>query len=114
MPEAAPPATGPLFDLTGHVAVVTGGNCGIGLGMAEGLARSGADIAVWGTNEAKNAAAAERLAAHGVEAQAFRCDVGDEEQVDAAFAATLEAFGQGRQHVRQRRRRRPGPSRSSR
>jgi NAD(P)-dependent dehydrogenase (short-subunit alcohol dehydrogenase family) len=42
------------FDLTGHVALVTGGNSGIGLGMAEGLAGAGADVAIWGTNEDKN------------------------------------------------------------
>ena len=50
------------FDLTGKVALITGGNGGIGLGFAEGLAASGADIAIWGTNAAKNKAAAERLA----------------------------------------------------
>ena len=46
-----------LFDLEGRVALVTGGNGGIGLGMAEGLASAGAAVAIWGTNEAKNAAA---------------------------------------------------------
>ena len=81
------------FDLTGHVALVTGGNSGIGLGMADALAEAGADVAVWGTDEAKNAAAAERLGAHGTKVVALRCDVGDEAEVEAAFAATLEALG---------------------
>jgi NAD(P)-dependent dehydrogenase (short-subunit alcohol dehydrogenase family) len=81
------------FDLTGHCALVTGGNSGIGLGMAEALAQAGADVAIWGTNADKNAAAQEQLAAHGTKAVAVRCDVGDEGQVDAAFAETLEALG---------------------
>lgn len=85
-----PPA---LFDLTGHVALVTGGNGGIGLGMARGLARAGAAIAVWGTNADKNGAAAEELRDLGADAEAFRCDVSDEEQVKASMAATLERFG---------------------
>ena len=82
-----------LFDLTGHVALVTGGNSGIGLGMAHGLARCGADVCVWGTNAERNAAAADELAAHGTRVHAVRCDVGDEEAVAAAFAGTLERFG---------------------
>ncbi|MEA3075716.1 MAG: hypothetical protein QOF60_624 [Actinomycetota bacterium] len=81
------------FDLTGHVALVTGGNSGIGLGMAEALAQAGADVAIWGTNEAKNADAAARLEKHGTKVAAFRCDVGDEEQVDTAFKATVDELG---------------------
>ena len=50
-----------VFDLSGKVALVTGGNGGIGLGMAEGLATAGAAVAIWGTNEAKNASAVARL-----------------------------------------------------
>jgi NAD(P)-dependent dehydrogenase (short-subunit alcohol dehydrogenase family) len=82
-----------LFDLTGHVALVTGGNSGIGLGMAEGLASCGADIAIWGTNEAKNEAATKQLAALGTKVAAFKCDVGEESEVTSAFDATLDAFG---------------------
>ena len=81
------------FDLTGKVALVTGGNSGIGLGMAMAMAQAGADIAIWGTNAAKNAAAAEKLAATGRKVQALECDVGDEAAVEAAFAKTLAAFG---------------------
>ena len=80
-------------DLQGHVAVITGGNGGIGLGMAHGLAAAGAGVAIWGTNEEKNARAAKELAAHGRRVEAFRCDVRHEEQVVETFAATVAAFG---------------------
>jgi NAD(P)-dependent dehydrogenase (short-subunit alcohol dehydrogenase family) len=82
-----------LFDLRDHVALVTGGNSGIGLGMARALASAGADVAVWGTNEDKNEAARAELEALGTRVVALRCDVGDEEQVEGAFAATVEALG---------------------
>jgi NAD(P)-dependent dehydrogenase (short-subunit alcohol dehydrogenase family) len=81
------------FDLTGKVALVTGGNSGIGLGMAMAMAEAGADIAIWGTNAAKNAAAEKRLAATGRKVSALLCDVSDEKAVDAAFAATLKIMG---------------------
>ncbi|QQS24108.1 MAG: SDR family oxidoreductase [Actinomycetota bacterium] len=82
-----------LFDLRGHHALITGGNSGIGLGMAEGLARHGAAVAIWGTSPQKNAAAVTHLSALGGEAWAAECDVGDEQQVEDAFAATLDALG---------------------
>ena len=81
------------FDLTGKTAIITGGNSGIGLGMAEALARAGANISVWGTNEAKNAAAVQKLQACGVSAMAVECDVGDEAAVEAAFAHTVAQLG---------------------
>jgi NAD(P)-dependent dehydrogenase (short-subunit alcohol dehydrogenase family) len=86
-------ATTSPFDLTGHVAVVTGGTSGIGLGMAEGLARAGADVAVWGRDEARNARAREHLEAFGTRVLALRCDVSDPADVDAAFAATVDGLG---------------------
>lgn len=81
------------FDLSGKVALVTGGNGGIGLGMAEGLAAAGADIAIWGTNADKNAAAAARLAVHGRKVHTEVCNVGDEAAVDEAMRRTVGALG---------------------
>ncbi|MCW0214612.1 MAG: SDR family oxidoreductase [Pseudonocardia sp.] len=83
----------PYFDLTGQVALVTGGNSGIGLGMAHGLAKAGADVCIWSTNVENNEKAAAALAEHGTKVRAFRCDVGDEQAVTDTFAATLAEFG---------------------
>jgi NAD(P)-dependent dehydrogenase (short-subunit alcohol dehydrogenase family) len=82
-----------IFDLTGKTALITGGNGGIGLGMARGLANRGCDIAIWGTNVAKNATAKAEIEALGVRVVDFVCDVGDQAQVEATLAATLEAMG---------------------
>src|SRR5262245_46620672 len=81
------------FDLSDKVALITGGNSGVGLGMAEGLAAAGAAVCVWGTNADKNTAAAERLRAHGGRVQTLVCDVGDEAAVERAFAETIAALG---------------------
>ncbi|MFD0112532.1 SDR family NAD(P)-dependent oxidoreductase [Streptomyces sp. NPDC058320] len=81
------------FDLSGHVSLVTGGNSGIGLAMAEALAAAGAGVCIWGTNESRNAEAVERLRKHGTEVLALRCDVGDEEQVEQTMTRVLEHFG---------------------
>lgn len=83
----------PSLDLTGHVALVTGGNSGIGLGYAHGLAAHGAAVAIWGTNPDKNATAEAELREHGVPVFAAVCDVGDQEAVESSFAATLDALG---------------------
>ena len=85
--------TYPAFDLTGKVALITGGNSGIGLGMAEALAQAGAAVAIWGTNEEKNRGALERITKLGGRATALRCDVADEAAVERAFADTLATHG---------------------
>jgi len=81
------------FDLTGKVAVVTGGNNGIGLGFAEALTMAGADVAVWGTNAERNGLARDRLARYGRRVLALACDVGEESAVDAAFDETVAKLG---------------------
>ena len=82
-----------MFDLHGKVALVTGGNGGIGLGMAEGLARCGATVAIWGGNPDKNRAAEERLSALGAEVLVQACDVSREEEVAARMDELLARFG---------------------
>jgi NAD(P)-dependent dehydrogenase (short-subunit alcohol dehydrogenase family) len=82
-----------MFDLSGRVAVVTGGNGGIGLGIARGLAQAGAAIAVWARDAAKNEAAVKELEALGARALALPCDVGDEAQLARAVSETVNALG---------------------
>lgn len=81
------------FNLAGKVALVTGGNSGIGLGMADGLARAGADVCIWGTNPDKNAAALKQLEAHGTRVLALKCNVADEAEVESSFQETLDKLG---------------------
>ena len=81
------------FDLTGKVALVTGGNGGIGLGMADAMAASGADVAIWGTNEDKNAKALESLKAHGTRVIARKVDVSVEQEVIDGIDATVAELG---------------------
>lgn len=81
------------FDLTGKVALVTGGNGGIGLGMAEALAQAGASVIIWGTNPAKNEAAHQRLEKTGQRIASRTVDVSDEQAVISAMAAAISEFG---------------------
>ena len=81
------------FNLTGKVALVTGGNSGIGLGMAKGLAESGADVCIWGTNIEKNKRSQKELSSIGIKSHAIKCDVSSEDQVETAFQETLDIFG---------------------
>ena len=71
-----------LFDLSGKVALITGGNSGIGLGFAEGVAKQGADVCIWGRNAEKNAAVVEQLREFGTRVHAVECDVSIEAEVD--------------------------------
>jgi NAD(P)-dependent dehydrogenase (short-subunit alcohol dehydrogenase family) len=82
-----------LFDLTGKVVLVTGGNGGIGLGMAEGLAAHGARVIIWGTNADKNARAVAQIEAEGGAVQSAVVDVADEAAVKAAMAAIISEHG---------------------
>ena len=82
-----------LFDLTGKTAVITGGNGGIGLGCARGLAASGANIAIWARNADKSAAAVGELSVLGVQARAYIVDVTSRSELERAVSATISDFG---------------------
>ncbi len=82
-----------LFDLSGKVAIVTGGNGGIGLGMACGLAESGAAVAIVGRNEAKSNAAVADLKRHGVKAISVTADVTDKSAVATMVERTVRELG---------------------
>ena len=84
------------FDLSGRGVVVTGGNGGIGLGMARALLAAGAGVAIWGSNAEKTERARAQLAADCGDPErvhAFVGDVGDEAQVETSFAASVVALG---------------------
>ncbi len=82
-----------IFDLNGRVAVITGGNGGIGLGIAQALAAQGCAVSLWGRNADKNKAAVAGITSAGGKADSVICDVSDSASVKAAMAKTLEKFG---------------------
>lgn len=82
-----------MIDLRDRVFVVTGGNGGIGLGMAEGIVAAGGSVAIWGRNEEKNAAAVETLRSQGGTAVSYVCDVGDEAQIVETLDRSIDDLG---------------------
>ncbi len=81
-----------MFDVAGKVVIVTGGNKGIGEGIARGFAREGALVSIWGRKEADNLRVRDDIIAKGGKCVAFTADVTDEEQIEAAVKGTMEAF----------------------
>jgi NAD(P)-dependent dehydrogenase (short-subunit alcohol dehydrogenase family) len=82
-----------IFDLTGRTAVITGGNGGIGLGIAQALAAAGCNVSIWGRNAEKNKAAAAGMSAGPGKVDTRICDVTDAASVRDAMTATLDTFG---------------------
>ena len=82
-----------MFDLGGRVAVITGGNGGIGLGIAQALASAGCNVSIWGRNADKNKAAVATMASGPGKVDSRVCDVTDSASVSDAMKATLDAFG---------------------
>ena len=84
------PSSAPL-SLTGRTVLVTGGNGGIGLGMAAACGRAGAQVVIWGRKADKNDEAVATLTEAGITAHAIVCDVAEPDAVQPAFAASVEA-----------------------
>ncbi len=82
-----------LFDLAGKVAIVTGGNGGIGLGVARGLAQAGADLAVVGRNQAKSARAIKELSTYGTKVIAIEADATQESAVSTMVERVASTLG---------------------
>ncbi|HKW74972.1 MAG TPA: SDR family oxidoreductase [Terriglobales bacterium] len=82
-----------LFDLTGRVALITGGSIGLGRQMAEGLAEMGAAVALCARKKERCEEAAHELSKLGVRTAALACDVKDAQSVQQAVDATLSEFG---------------------
>ena len=82
-----------IFDLSGRVAVITGGNGGIGLGIAQALAAAGCNVSIWGRNADKNKVAAASMAGAKGDVDTQICDVTSAASVKAAMDSTLRKFG---------------------
>src|SRR3954452_9667346 len=82
-----------IFDLTGRVAIITGGNGGIGLGIAQALAAAGCSVSIWGRNADKNKNALASMAGSAGKVGSVVCDVSNPASVKSAMSATLERFG---------------------
>jgi 2-dehydro-3-deoxy-D-gluconate 5-dehydrogenase len=82
-----------LFDLDGRVAVITGGNAGIGLGMAKGLAAAGAAVVIAGRRTERNAEAAKAIETLGGNAAALDVDVCNEKSCRSLLERAVERFG---------------------
>ena len=80
-------------DLSEKVFIITGGNGGIGLGLAEGIAEAGGAVAIWARNEEKNTDAVRALQDIGGEAKSYICDVSNQEDVIRTLASTVKDFG---------------------
>ena len=81
------------FDLSGKVALVTGGNGGIGFGMADALAQAGADVVIWGTREEKNEDAAKKLRTYGKRVATRKVNVAQEGEVVDGMGAAIKEMG---------------------
>src|ERR1700743_156433 len=82
-----------LFDLSGKVAVVTGGNGGPGLGFWGGNAKQGGAVSIWGRSAEKNAKAQKELESFGGKVQALQVDVASEEGIVAGYKSVMDTFG---------------------
>jgi NAD(P)-dependent dehydrogenase (short-subunit alcohol dehydrogenase family) len=82
-----------LFDLSGKVAVITGGNSGLGLGFARGIAKQGGDVVIWARNEEKNAAVKKELETYGVRVLTRKVDVSSEAEIVAGYEEVMKVFG---------------------
>ncbi len=82
-----------MFDLTGKVAIVTGGNSGIGMGFARGVAKQGAEVSIWARSKEKLAKSKAELEQLGAKVSTIAVDVGSEEQIIAAYDQVIAEHG---------------------